>query len=70
MSELDENLTPAERRERDVLAAAFREVFLLPSGKRVLFWMLEQCAIYREAFAGEAVSATHYALGLQGAGAS
>ncbi|UVD59028.1 hypothetical protein NE852_12920 [Rhizobium sp. Pop5] len=68
MSELDENLTPAERRERDVLAAAFREVFLLPSGKRVLFWMLEQCAIYREAFAGEAVSATHYALGLQGAG--
>lgn len=68
MRELDEHLSPAERQEREALAAAFREVFSLPSGKRVLFWMLEQCAIYREAFAGEAVNATHYTLGLQGAG--
>lgn len=68
MRELDENLSPAERQEREALAAAFREVFSLPAGKRVLFWMLEQCAIYREAFAGEAVNVTHYTLGLQGAG--
>lgn len=68
MSDPSEYLSPAEHYEREALSAAFREVFSLPSGKRVLFWMLEQCAIYREAFAGEAVSATHYTLGLQGAG--
>jgi len=46
---------------RDEITTAFREVFATASGKRVLFWMLEQCAIYQVAFAGEAVSATHYA---------
>lgn len=68
MSDPSEYLSPRDQYEREALAAAFREVFALGSGKRVLFWMLEQCAIYREAFAGEATSVTHYTLGLQGAG--
>ena len=38
---------------QDEITAAFREVFSTASGKRVLFWMLEQCAIYGEAYAGE-----------------
>ncbi|MBB3308614.1 hypothetical protein FHT78_000343 [Rhizobium sp. BK196] len=53
---------------RDEITTAFREVFATASGKRVLFWMLEQCAIYQEAYAGELVNATHYTLGKQGAG--
>ncbi len=53
---------------RDEITAAFRDVFASASGKRVLFWMLEQCAIYQEAYAGELVNATHYTLGKQGVG--
>lgn len=54
--------------ERDEITTAFREVFATASGKRVLFWMLEQCAVYREAYAGELGNATHYTLGKQGVG--
>jgi hypothetical protein len=53
---------------QDEITAAFREVFSTASGKRVLFWLLEQCAIYGEAYAGELVNATHYTLGRQGVG--
>ena len=53
----------------DATEAAFREVFNLPSGngKRVLFYMLEQSAIYQDAYAGDN-NATNYTLGLQSAG--
>lgn len=67
MSELNEQLSPAEQFERDALNAAFREVFATAAGKRVLFWMLEQCAIYQDAFSGDN-NATNYSLGLQAAG--
>jgi hypothetical protein len=59
-SELSEQLSAHEQSERDELALA--------SGKRVLFWLLEQCAIYADPFAGENVNATNYTLGQQAVG--
>lgn len=38
-----------------------------PDGKRVLFWVLEQAAIYRDAYSGDD-SATNYVLGQQSVG--
>lgn len=37
------------------------------AGKRVLFWLLAQCGVYQDAFAGDA-AATAYALGRQSVG--
>jgi len=68
MSDFSEQPSAPHDFEREELAKAFREVFSLASGKRVLFWMLEQCSIYQEAYAGEMTNATNYTLGLQGAG--
>lgn len=67
MSDLAEQLSPQDAAERADLDEAFREVFKTASGKRVLFWMLEQCAIYSDAFTGDD-NATNYTLGLQGGG--
>ncbi len=64
---LEEQLSPEQQSEREELARAFREVFELDSGKRVIFWILEQCAIYQDAFSGED-AVTNYRLGLQAAG--
>ena len=50
--------------ERDDLHAAFSAVLATPAGKRVLFWVLEQAAIYRDAFSGQD-AATNYILGQQ-----
>lgn len=66
--DLTEHLTPAQQVERDELNKAFRDVLKTASGKRVLFWMLEQCAIYEDAFAGDSINATNYRLGSQGSG--
>jgi hypothetical protein len=63
-----EELTPLQQVEREELARAFREVFNLAAGKRVLFWMLEQCAIYQDADCGEATHATAGMLGEQRVG--
>ncbi|MBB3590677.1 hypothetical protein FHX08_001021 [Rhizobium sp. BK529] len=63
----DQPFTP-DSVARDEITTAFREVFATASGKRVLFWMLEQCAVYQEAYAGELGNATHYTLGKQGVG--
>lgn len=65
---LTEQLSPLQQVERDEIAQAFRDVFQRVSGKRVLFWMLEQCAIYEDAYAGENINATNYTLGRQSAG--
>ncbi len=46
MSDLAEQLSPQDAAERADLDEAFREVFKTAAGKSVLFWMLEQCAIY------------------------
>lgn len=66
--ELSEQLSASEQSERDEVVKAFGEVLSLASGKRVLFWLLEQCAIYVDPFAGENTNATNYTLGLQAVG--
>jgi hypothetical protein len=68
MIDLGEQLSAQEIAERADIDAAFRAVFSTPEGKRVMFWMLEQCAIYGEAYAGEHTNATNYTLGLQAGG--
>jgi hypothetical protein len=67
-SELSEQLSAQEQSERDELVKAFGDVWRSASGKRVLFWLLEQCAIYADPFAGENVNATNYTLGQQAVG--
>jgi hypothetical protein len=57
----------AAERERDDLRAAFAAVLSFPEGKRVLFWVLEQAAIYRDAYSGDD-GATNYTLGQQSVG--
>ncbi len=51
----------------DDLSDAFRAVLATDAGKRVLFWVLEQAAIYRDAYAGDD-AATNYVLGSQAVG--
>lgn len=67
MTELAEQLSPQEAAERADLNAAFHAVFQTGEGRRVMFWMLEQCAVYGNAFTGDD-AATNYTLGLQAAG--
>lgn len=57
----------ADDRERDEIEAAFRAAMAADDGRRVLFWVLEQAGIYRDAFSGEA-AATDYILGQQSIG--
>ena len=52
---------------QDELHDAMREVLSMPSGKRVIFWLLEQAAIYRDAYSGQD-GATNYVLGQQSVG--
>lgn len=67
MSDLKEQLSGAQESDCAELAKAFHDVFASASGKRVLFWFLEQCAIYQDAYAGDN-NATNYTLGLQAGG--
>ena len=54
-------------REFDLTRDAFRAVLSTADGKRVLFWVLEQAGVYRDAFAGDD-AATNYVLGQQAVG--
>ena len=56
-----------EKRDREELEKSFREVLFSPSGKRVLFWMLAQCNVYNDAYAG-IDAATNYELGRRSIG--
>ncbi|MDK2769909.1 MAG: hypothetical protein KYX69_19600 [Sphingomonas sp.] len=67
MLDAAEALTETQRRERLAVDQAFKDIIAMPSGQRVLFWMLEQCAIYEDAYAGEN-NATNYMLGRQSSG--
>jgi len=67
MSDLQEQLSPHEEVTRAELAKAFRGVLSNEAGKRVLYWILEECAIYRDAYCGEN-NATNYTLGQQASG--
>lgn len=53
--------------EQDELNEAFKAVLATSAGKRVLFWVLEQAAIYRDAYSGDD-AATNYVLGSQAVG--
>jgi hypothetical protein len=57
-----------EKTEPEDLKRALAEVFKLASGKRVLFWVLSECSIYRSAYAGEMAAATNFELGRQDVG--
>lgn len=67
MSDVREMVTPEEDSERSALDAAIREVFATASGKRLMFWMLSNSAIYASAFTGDD-AATNFRLGRQSAG--
>src|SRR5687768_10052702 len=67
MADLNEQLSPIEQFQREELARAYREVFATAAGKRVLFDILEGCAIYQDAFTGDD-NATNYTLGKQAGG--
>lgn len=67
MNDLVEQLSPEQEVARAELHKAFRDALATVAGKRVIFWMLETCAIYRDAFAGEN-NATNYTLGRQASG--
>ena len=67
MDEIDEQMNTLARIERDELDRAFREALRTIGGKRLIYWMLEQCAIYRDAYTGDAAS-TNYMLGQQSSG--
>ena len=67
MSDLNEQLSPEQEIARAELAQAFHDVLATVAGKRVLYWVLEVCAIYRDAFAGDN-NLTNYTLGRQAAG--
>lgn len=68
MSDLKEQPSGDDVRQAEELAKAFREVLELASGKRVLFWILEQCAIYSTPYAGENIASTNHSLGRQDVG--
>ncbi len=64
---LSEQPSVADQYAREELARAVRGVLSTAEGKRLLFWILEQCAIYQDAYCGEN-NATNYTLGLQAGG--
>lgn len=67
MTELSEQLSPEQEIVRAELAKAFRNTMATVEGKRVLYWILEVCAIYRDGFCGDN-NLTNYTLGRQAAG--
>ena len=54
-------------REFNLTCDAFKAVLSTAEGKRVLFWVLEQAGVYRDAFSGDD-AATNYVLGQQAVG--
>lgn len=67
MNDLSEQLSPEQKAARADLAKAFRDTLATVAGKRVVFWMLEVCAIYRDPFAGDN-NVTNYTIGRQASG--
>lgn len=67
MNLLMEDLTPQQAVTRERTEKAFRSMLAAEDGRRVIFWMLERCGIYRDAYSGEN-NATNYALGGQAPG--
>ena len=53
MDDDDIDELPLDKVRREELAKAFREVLITAEGKRVLYWLLEQCGIYHGGFTGD-----------------
>jgi len=51
----------------DRLNDSLKALLQIEHGRRVLFWLLEECAVYAEGFTGED-AATNYTLGRQSVG--
>ncbi|MDX0262428.1 hypothetical protein GOC60_14690 [Sinorhizobium meliloti] len=68
MADLSEQPSAHEEFEREEVTRAFRDVFATASGKRVLFWILEQSAIYRDPDCGENTHGTSTVIGEQRVG--
>lgn len=54
-------------REQSELRDALAAMLSVEQGKRVIFWVLEQAAVYRDAYSGQD-AATNYTLGQQSVG--
>lgn len=67
MSETDEQLSPIQKFERSELERSYRAVLGTAEGRRVLFDILEKCAIYTEAFVADS-DITVFTLGQQSSG--
>jgi hypothetical protein len=67
VADLQEQLSPLQKVERDELEAAYRLLLRRPEGKRVLFDILELSGLYQSAFTGEN-NATNFTLGMQETG--
>lgn len=61
-------MTEQERLDYEDTSEALKAVLSTPAGKRVLFWILSECSIYRSAYAGELAAATNFELGRQDVG--
>lgn len=66
--DFEEQLSPEQQSEADELARAYREVLNSAAGKRVIFDILETCAIFTDPFAGEYHASTAHELGKQWVG--
>lgn len=64
MSDQHEGISQEEAKAQMILDEAFKNVLSTPSGQRVMFYILEQCAMYQDAFSGDN-NVTNYTLGLQ-----
>jgi hypothetical protein len=64
---MNANTTAAQAHDDAEIEKAFRDVLTTASGKRVIYWILEQCSIYRDAYCGDN-NATNYVLGQQASG--
>lgn len=60
--DVNEQLSAEQSVAKNALVGAFREVFATEAGKRVIFHMIAQGAIYQDAFTGDD-PATNYRLG-------
>lgn len=67
MQDVREKLSTVEAFELDEINRAFRAVMATNEGKRVIFWMLDQCGINQTPFTGDD-NLTNYMLGQQKAG--
>ena len=62
MSNLAEQPSPSQTVVPPQIVTDFEKVLREPEGKRVILWLLEQCAVTRSAYQGED-NATNFRLG-------